>query len=69
MMYFVCMNKKRTNIYLSDEDKRDIALIQHYYGHEDMASAVRFAIRKVAREIQEHVLREKDVPGQQRTTE
>jgi sulfur relay (sulfurtransferase) DsrC/TusE family protein len=49
------MKKKRTNIYLSEEDKQDIAFIQKHYGHEDMASAVRFAVRKVAREGREHV--------------
>jgi DNA topoisomerase VI subunit B len=49
------MKKKRTNIYFSDEDKQDIALLQQHYGHEDMASAVRFAIRKVAREVRELV--------------
>ena len=53
-MYTVCMNK-RTNINLDSEDVEGIALIRHYYGLINDASAIRFAIRKVAREIKPDV--------------
>jgi hypothetical protein len=47
--------KKRTNIYLEDEDKKAIALIKAYYGLDSDASVVRFVLRKIARELQERV--------------
>jgi hypothetical protein len=53
-MYTRCM-KKRTNIYLEDEDKKAIALIKAYYGLDSDASVVRFVLRKIARELQERV--------------
>jgi Arc/MetJ family transcription regulator len=54
MMYTRCM-KKRTNIYLDDEDKKAIAIIKVYYGLDSDASVVRFVLRKIARELQERV--------------
>ncbi len=54
MMYTRCM-KKRTNIYLEDEDKKAIAIIKAYYGLDSDASVVRFVLRKTARELQERV--------------
>jgi hypothetical protein len=46
---------KRTNINLDTEDVAGIALIRHHYGLANDASAIRFAIRKVAREIKQDV--------------
>ncbi len=50
----MCMNK-RTNINLDTEDVAGIALIRQHYGLANDASAIRFAIRKVAREIKQDV--------------
>lgn len=55
-MYALYMDK-RTNINLETEDLEGIALIRQYYGLANDASAIRFALRKVAREIKQ------DVPG------
>ena len=48
---------KRTNINLDTEDVVGIALIRQYYGLVNDASAIRYAIRKVAREIKQDVPR------------
>lgn len=45
----------RTNINLDTEDIEGIARIRNYYGLANDASAIRFAIRKVAREIEKDV--------------
>jgi sulfur relay (sulfurtransferase) DsrC/TusE family protein len=49
-MYNVCMNKKRINMYLEAEDRRMISFLREKYGLDSEASAVRFLIRKVAKE-------------------
>lgn len=49
MMYTRCM-KKRTNIYLAEQDKRMIAFLREKYGLDSDASVVRFVLRKVAKE-------------------
>lgn len=42
--------KKRTNIYLDEEDKRAIAYLKKRYGITSESDVVRFVLRKVARE-------------------
>lgn len=49
--------KKRTNIYLGEEDKRMIVFLKKKYGLDSDASVIRFILHKVARE-------EGYVPGQ-----
>jgi len=41
--------KKRTNMYLDEEDRRLIAFLKERYGLESDASVVRLALRKVAK--------------------
>jgi len=43
--------KKRTNIFLGEEDKQAIALIREYYNLDTDASAVRFVVRREAKDI------------------
>jgi sulfur relay (sulfurtransferase) DsrC/TusE family protein len=59
---------KRTNINLREEDVQAIALIRQHYGLENDASAIRFAIRQVAREIMQHVPRQTGEHRQNGTT-
>lgn len=61
-MYTMCMNK-RTNINLETEDVEGITLIRKHYGLVNDASAIRFAIRKVAREMKQDV---SSAPGEYR---
>ena len=42
--------KKRTNIYLDEDDKRAIAYLKKRFGITSESDVVRFALRKVARE-------------------
>jgi hypothetical protein len=49
---------KRTNIYLDDQDYQALAVIKAEHGIATDASAVRFAIRQVARELERKVKRE-----------
>jgi len=44
------MRKKRTNIYLDEEDKRMVAYLRDRYGLDSDAGVVRFVLRKVAKE-------------------
>jgi Arc/MetJ family transcription regulator len=44
------MNKKRTNIYLDEQDKALLAIIRQRYNLSSDAAAVRFAINKVVKE-------------------
>jgi hypothetical protein len=44
------MRKKRTNVYLDEEDKRMVAYLRERYGLDSDASVVRFVLRKVAKE-------------------
>ena len=41
--------KKRTNMYLDEEDRRIIAFLKERYGLESDASVVRLALRKAAK--------------------
>jgi len=41
--------KKRTNMYLDEEDRRLIAFLKERYGLESDASVVRLALRKAAK--------------------
>ena len=42
--------KKRTNIYLEEEDKQIIRFFREKYGLDSDANAVRFVLRKAAKE-------------------
>ncbi len=55
-MYTRCM--KRTNIYLDEQDKKDLAMIRVHYRLTSDAAAARLAIHKVAEEVRVYVLRE-----------
>ena len=44
------MRKKRTNVYLDEEDKRMVAYLRERYSLDSDASVVRFVLRKVAKE-------------------
>jgi hypothetical protein len=50
VMYNVCMNKKRINMYLEAEDRRMISFLRERYGLDSEAGVVRFLIRKAAKE-------------------
>ncbi len=64
MMYTKCM-KKRTNIYLEEEDKQIIRFLREKYGLDSNANVVRFVLRKAAKE-EGYIQREK---GQYRQDE
>lgn len=48
----MCVMKKRTNVFLDDEDRANIALIRAYYGLDSDASAIRVTLQKEAKDIQ-----------------
>jgi len=54
---------KRTNIYLDEEDREALQVIRSAHGIGTDASAVRFAIRQVARELERKSRRDQRVTG------
>lgn len=44
------MRKKRSNIYLDEEDKHMVAYLRERYGLDSDASVIRVVLRKVAKE-------------------
>ncbi len=48
---------KRTNIYLDDDDRDALRVIRDEHGIATDASAVRFAVRQVARDIERQAKR------------
>ena len=67
VMYNVCMNKKRINMYLEAEDRRMISFLRERYGLDSEAGVVRFLIRKAAKE-EGYVHREKGEHRQDEAT-
>lgn len=49
MMYM----KRRTNIYLGEQDEQDLEVIRKHFNLDSDAASVRFAIHKLAEEIRE----------------
>lgn len=47
---FDILRKKRTNVYLDEEDKRMVFYLRERFGLDSDASVVRFVLRKVAKE-------------------
>lgn len=47
MMYM----KRRTNIYLGEQDEQDLEVIRQHFNLDSDAASVRFAIHKLAEEI------------------
>lgn len=43
--------KKRTNIYLGEQDEQDLEVIRKHFNLDSGAASVRFAIHKLAEEI------------------
>jgi hypothetical protein len=54
---------KRTNIYLDEEDREALQVIRAAHGIGTDASAVRFAIRQVARELERKAKRDPRIMG------
>lgn len=44
---------ERTNIRLDSQARRDALTIAQYYGLKNMADAIRFALREIARRIED----------------
>jgi hypothetical protein len=55
---------KRTNIYLDEEDREALQVIRAAHGIGTDASAVRFAIRQVARELERKTKRDQRAPSE-----